>query len=397
MSTPLLLRGVDRAALAAALVARLRNAGVSVSASGPASFVLALRMLAPDNTSALYWAARLTLVNRMEDLAAFDAVFAAVFGLDDVDGARRADAQLPLPGPKTPAAGTLRPGGGASGSTQQLPWVTRSVIAADGSGDSSAQVPDVLPSRIEALADQPFERFDPDDLRLLGTWLEATVARWPRRRSLRFEPSAAGRRIDLRATINASRATGWESMVLASSRPRRRPRPIVLVCDVSRSMQPYAAVYLHLMRAVLRQNGTRPEVFAFSTTLTRLTSVLSHRSAEVALQRANARVSDRYGGTSIGRSVTALLAPPHGNALRGAVVIIASDGWDSDPPEALTRAMDRLRRRAHMLIWLNPRAAHREFKPLAGSMAAALPYCDLFLPAHSLTGIRQLLLALAER
>lgn len=397
MSTPLLLRGVDRAALAAALVARLRNAGVSVSASGPASFVLALRMLAPDNTSALYWAARLTLVNRMEDLAAFDAVFAAVFGLDDVDGARRADAQLPLPGPKTPAAGTLRPGGGASGSTQQLPWVTRSVIAADGSGDSSAQVPDVLPSRIEALADQPFERFDPDDLRLLGTWLEATVARWPRRRSLRFEPSAAGRRIDLRATINASRATGWESMVLASSRPRRRPRPIVLVCDVSRSMQPYAAVYLHLMRAVLRQNGTRPEVFAFSTTLTRLNSVLSHRSAEVALQRANARVSDRYGGTSIGRSVTALLAPPHGNALRGAVVIIASDGWDSDPPEALTRAMDRLRRRAHMLIWLNPRAAHREFKPLAGSMAAALPYCDLFLPAHSLTGIRQLLLALAER
>ncbi|MCV7031187.1 vWA domain-containing protein [Mycobacterium sherrisii] len=397
MSTPLLLRGVDRAALAAALVARLRNAGVSVSASGPASFVLALRMLAPDNTSALYWAARLTLVNRMEDLAAFDAVFAAVFGLDDVDGARRADAQLPLPGPKTPAAGTLRPGGGASGSTQQLPWVTRSVIAADGSGDSSAQVPDVLPSRIEALADRPFERFDPDDLRLLGTWLEATVARWPRRRSLRFEPSAAGRRIDLRATINASRATGWESMVLASSRPRRRPRPIVLVCDVSRSMQPYAAVYLHLMRAVLRQNGTRPEVFAFSTTLTRLTSVLSHRSAEVALQRANARVSDRYGGTSIGRSVTALLAPPHGNALRGAVVIIASDGWDSDPPEALTRAMDRLRRRAHMLIWLNPRAAHREFKPLAGSMAAALPYCDLFLPAHSLTGIRQLLLALAER
>lgn len=397
MDTPLLLRGVDRAALAAALVARLRDAGVSVSASGPGGFVLAVRTLAPDNTSALYWAARLTLVNRMEDLAAFDTVFAAVFGLEDLGDTRRADAQLPLPGPKTPAAGTLRPSGGGSGSTRQLPWVTRSVAAADRSGESSVQVPDVLPSRIEALADQPFERFDSDDLRLLGTWLEATVARWPRRRSLRFEPSAAGKRIDLRATINASRETGWESMVLARTRPRRRPRPVVLVCDVSRSMQPYAAVYLHLMRAVLRQNGTRPEVFAFSTSLTRLTSVLSHRSAEVALQRANAKVSDRYGGTSIGRSVAGLLAPPHGNTLRGAVVIIASDGWDSDPPDALARAMERLRRRAELLVWLNPRAAQTDFQPLAGSMAAALPYCDLFLPAHSLTAIRELLLALRDR
>lgn len=83
--------------------------------------------------------------------------------------------------------------------------------------------------------------------------------------------------------------------------------------------------------------------------------------------------------------------------MRGAVVIIASDGWDSDPPEALARAMERLRRRAELLVWLNPRAAHSDFQPLAGSMAAALPYCDLFLPAHSLTAIRQLLLALSDR
>ncbi|GLE50994.1 vWA domain-containing protein [Mycobacterium montefiorense] len=396
MATPLLLRGVDRAALATALVARLRSVGVLVSASGPASFVEALRKLMPDNISALYWAARLTLVNRMEDLGAFDAVFATVFGAAEPDGTTAPETALPLPGPKTPAAGTLRSGGSGSGSTQKLPWVTRSIAAAEQTAGSSLLVPDVLPSRIAALADESFDRFDPEDLRLLGIWLEATVARWPRRRSLRFEPSPGGKRIDLRATMNASRSTGWESMVLARTRPRRRPRRIVLVCDVSRSMQPYAAVYLHLMRAVLRQGGTRPEVFAFSTSLTRLTSVLSHRSAEVALQRANAKVTDRYGGTFIGRSLGALLAPPHGNALRGAVVIIASDGWDSDPPDALEHAMVRLRRRADRLVWLNPRAAHGEFQPLAGSMAAALPYCDLFLPAHSLTGLRELLQALAS-
>ena len=157
-------------------------------------------------------------------------------------------------------------------------------------------------------------------------------------------------------------------------------------------------IYLHLLRAaVLRQAGIRPEVFAFSTSLTRLTAALAHRSPEVALQRANAKVTDRYGGTHIARSIGALLAPPHGNALRGAVVIIASDGWDADPPEMLSHALARVRRRAELVVWLNPRAAHREFRPLAGSMAAALPYCDLFLPAHSLAGLRQLFDALTTR
>ena len=90
-----------------------------------------------------------------------------------------------------------------------------------------------------------------------------------------------------------------------------------------------------------------------------------------------------------------LARPPHGNALRGAVVIIASDGWDSDPPEVLEHALARLRRRAAMVVWLNPRAAQPGFEPLAGSMAAALPYCDLFLPAHSIDGLRELFDALS--
>lgn len=398
MSTPLLLRGVDMAAFAAAVVARLRGAGVQVSANGPADFVRALRQLVPDTTSALYWAARLTLVNRMEDLGAFDAVFQAAFGAARPDGATSPAPVLPLPGPKAPAAGTPRPAGGPpNAGAGRLPWATRASTGRDAAEETGVVLPDPLPGRIAARADEPFDRFDADDLRLLGSWLEASAARWPRRRSMRLEPSAGGKRIDLRATMRASRETGWESLKLARTRPRRRPRRVVLACDVSRSMQPYAAIYLHLMRAAaLRRGGARPEVLAFSTSLTRLTSVLSHRSAEVALRKANAKVTDRYGGTFIGRSLGALLAAPHGNALRGAVVIIASDGWDADPPDALGRAMARLRRRAALLVWLNPRAAQREFEPLAGSMAAALPYCDLFLPANSLSGLRELLVALAS-
>ncbi|ORB41638.1 vWA domain-containing protein [Mycobacterium persicum] len=391
MNTPIgtpLLRGVDLAAFAAAMVARLRSAGVHVSASGPASFVQALRQLVPHTAATLYWAARVTLVNRMEDLVAFDAVFTAVFGAIDAAVVGPRAPSLPLAAPRAPAAGTVhRAGGGAD----TLPWATRTSPDGTGAPGPSVHLPEYLPSRIAALTDEPFDRFDPDDPRLLGEWLETAVRRWPRRRSLRLESSRHGKRIDLRATINASRSTGWEAMLLARSRPRRRPRRIVLVCDVSRSMQPYAAIYLHLMRAAaLRQGGIRPEVFAFSTSLTRLTAVLSHRSAEVALQRANAKVTDRYGGTFIGRSVGALLAPPYGNALRGAVVVIASDGWDSDPPDVLDHALARVRRRAELLIWLNPRAAAAEFRPLTGSMAVALPYCDLFLSAHSLAGLRQL-------
>jgi uncharacterized protein with von Willebrand factor type A (vWA) domain len=242
-----------------------------------------------------------------------------------------------------------------------------------------------------ARADEAFETFDDADLRLIGTWLEQASAHWPRRRSLRREPSRHGTRIDLRRTMRASRTTGWETVRLIRSRRRSRPRRVVLLCDVSRSMQPYATIYLHLMRAAaLHRSTVAPEVFAFSTSLTRLTPVLSHRSADVALARANAKVTDRYGGTHLGSSVAAILNTPQGGALRGAVVIIASDGWDSGPPEVLDHAMARLRRRAELIVWLNPRAAARDYQPLAGSMARALPYCDLFLPAHSLTGLREL-------
>ncbi|WP_343602074.1 VWA domain-containing protein [Mycobacterium sp.] len=386
MSAAALFPGVDLAAFATAVVARLRDAGVLVSASGPAGFVQALRKLRPHNRSELYWAARLTLVNRMEDLNPFDSVFAAVFG----DAPAGVPARAWTTGSTAPGA-RRRPG--ADGAAA-LPWATPRKRA---SGRERA-VADPLPSRLVARIAEPFDHFDPDDLRLLGLWLERSVAHWPRRRTLRLESSRHGKRIDLRRTMTGSRSTGWEVVNLARTRRRRRLRRVVLVCDVSRSMRPYAAIYVHLMRAaLLRRAGIRPEVFAFSTTLTRLTSALAHRSPEVALDRANAKVTDRFGGTHLGRSVEALLAAPHGNALRGAVVIVASDGWDSDRPEVLGHALARVRRRAELLIWLNPRAADSGYRPLTRSMAAALPHCDLFLPAHSLAGLRELFAALAGR
>ena len=389
MTAPLLLRGVDLAAFAVALVDRLRAAGVAVSAVGPSALVAAMHVVVPVRRSQLYWAARLTLVSRAEDLPAFDGVFDAVFsdavlGVDPPNLKRSQAPGIP---------GQYANGADSGESPDGLPWTTRPAsITAAAHPPTGSAIPDLAPSWLAGRTDESFDQFDRDDLRRLGTWLQGAEAHWPRRRTLRHRRHPSGWRIDLRETIRASRTTGWEPVRLARTRRRTRPRRVVLVCDVSGSMQPYAVVYLHLMRAAAlsRRGAGHPEVFAFATTLTRLTAALSHRSPDVAVTRANAKVHDRYGGTRLGRSIAALLAAPHGNLLRGAVVVIASDGWDADAPDVLRHAMSRLRRRAHLVVWLNPRAAAPGYEPLAGAMAAALPYCDHFMPAHTLTGLREL-------
>ena len=147
-------------------------------------------------------------------------------------------------------------------------------------------------------------------------------------------------------------------------------------------MQAHATAYLHLMRAAVQ--ATDAEVFAFATSLTRLTPILAHREVEVAIDLASAAVDDRFGGTRIATNLRALLASRHGHDTRGAIVVIASDGWDADPPEALAAAMARLRRRAHRVVWLNPRAGAPGYAPSVGAMAAAMPFVDDLLPAATL-------------
>jgi uncharacterized protein len=379
-----LLRSVDRAAFVVALGHRLRRAGVPVTTTALASFTHALGLTAPRDVRELYWAARVTLVNRSHDLDTFDAVFEAVFDA----------AALPLAGQAAgPAADAVDEEVLASVDAQApgeqpgegLPWHTlpRSVLAEDtDQGADGPVLPELLPSAVLAVADVPFEQLDPVQLALVGGWLEQSRHRWPSRRSRRRRVHHAGRRIELRETIAASRRTGWEPVELSRSRPVRRPRTVTMVADVSQSMQPYSAAYLHLMRALARSR--RAETFAFSTSLTRVTAALRHRSVEVAISEASDLVVDRFGGTHLATSLGELLRSRHGNTLRGGVLVVASDGWDSDDPEQLARVLARVRRRVHRLVWLNPRAGSAGFEPLVGSMAAALPFCDEFLPAHTL-------------
>jgi uncharacterized protein with von Willebrand factor type A (vWA) domain len=167
-----------------------------------------------------------------------------------------------------------------------------------------------------------------------------------------------------------------------------------MLCDVSASMQPQVAAYFHLMRALTVVVGG--EAFAFATSLTRLTSVLHNRSTTLAIEQATDKVTDRFGGTRIAASVNALLSSHHGNTVRGGIVVIGSDGWDSEPPQQLAVAMARLRRRAHRVIWMNPRVNAPGFEPLVGTMAAALPFCDELVAADDFRSLASVVAELSR-
>ena len=380
------LPSVDRAAFAAALTMRLRSAGVPVGLTGARDLVAALAASEPSTRSGLYWTARISLVHRPEEIAAFDAVFAGLFAGDDMPAT--GPAGRGRPGEKLAAVPRATGKGVAEGGG--LPWATLPAAIAESPGPGSGQaVPLRLPSSAEAMADRPFEELDPAELAQLGGWLREAVRHWPTRRSRRQEVDRGGPRIALRHTVARSRRTGFEPLTLVRTRGVRKPRRVVMLCDVSQSMQTQAAAYLHLMRALAMVADA--EVFAFATALTRLTAVLRHREPSVAVRTATEAVTDRFGGTRIAYNLRTLLASRHGNTVRGAIVIIGSDGWDSDPPAELAAAMARLRRRAYRVIWMNPRAGAPGFEPRVAAMAAALPYCDALLAAGTFRSLAAVL------
>ncbi|HEX4698299.1 MAG TPA: VWA domain-containing protein [Actinomycetes bacterium] len=392
-SPAVLLRGVDRAAFAVSLAVRLRQRGVPVGLTGIEAFTRALDVSAPGTVASLYWTARVALVRRRSELPAFDDVFDAVFrhATFEVDPvAREGAGPVPLPSDRNVAVPN---GKGDPVLGEGLPWATLPPAVTAGTDDEAGDLD--LPTRwasdLEAVADLPFEQLGAAELGELGRWLEDALRHWPTRRSRRRAPHPSGGQVALRPTIARARRTGWEPVELVRVAPVPRPRKVVMLCDVSQSMQPQVPAYFHLMRALATVAGG--ETFAFATTLTRLTPVLRHRSAEVAVRLATERVTDRFGGTRIATAVTEVLASHHGSAVRGGIVVLASDGWDSGPPEELARAMARLRRHAHRVVWLNPRAGAPGFAPLVGTMAAALPYCDTLLPADD---VRSMAAVVAE-
>lgn len=251
----------------------------------------------------------------------------------------------------------------------------------------------VLGSPAERLADRDFATLSPAELALLEAVMRRLRLATPLRRSRRTSRAPHGVRVDLRRTLSAARRTGGHPIVLARRTRPMRPRRLVVLCDISGSMEAYARAMLQLLYCAA--GGERAEVFTFATRLTRLTRALARSTPAQALERAGRLAPDWSGGTRIGLAVAQLLDRHGGGLVRGAVVLVVSDGWDTGDPAELGRQMARLHRLAHRVVWANPRTQHADYRPLVGGMAAAWPHCDAVVSAHSLQALDDLLAALA--
>jgi len=258
----------------------------------------------------------------------------------------------------------------------------------------------VLASEQEVIRAKRFEALDADELATLYRLMSRLELATPQRRTRRAERRRRGETIDLRRTMRASLRTGGDPIRLAHRRRRVVRRRLVLLCDISGSMEPYARAYLQFLTCAAGggDRRTRSEAFVFATRLTRLTRALHSRNPERAIQRAAATAPDWSSGTRIGDALKAF-NDRHGRRgmARGAVVVILSDGWERGDPALVGREMERLSRLAYRIVWVNPRAAAAGFVPRAGGMAAALPYCDALVSGHSLQALDEVVDAIGVR
>lgn len=367
----------DTAALGAAVTGKLAELAAQMRAAGARvgvdELLVAHRALAavdPSSRRDAHNALRAALCSRHSDIAAFEAAFTACFGampFEEFDN----PAELK-------AAGLAMPR-----------------LAVPGEKPAQQQAIDQKPlpaawSDVEILREKDFAEYTEAERELARRLIVRLAHRRPTRQSRRLRRSRGrGEVHDLRRTIHASLRYGGEPIERRWREPSRKRRPIVLVCDVSGSMQAHARMLLQYMHACVEARG-RVEAFVFGTRLTRVTHELAGRDHDAAMARATHAAGDMSGGTRIGDAL-ATLNREHGRRLgRGAVVVILSDGWDRGDPEQLATEMARLSRCAHRLVWLNPLKAHAGYEPLTRGMQAALPHVDHFLAGNSIASLEEL-------
>jgi len=368
----------DREGIAVAFGRLLRSLGLQVSVDSVLLYARSLALVGLAERGPTYWAGRSTLVHRPEDIALYDRAFEAFWERaigSRVGASRTSEAPVSF---DSPSSCDYADSPGADG-------------AAGGRQAGEAPAIGLRWSRAEALRARDFARYTDaelvearslmSDLRLIGA----------ARRSRRLRPSRRSTpRPDLRRTVRASLRAEGEPVERAFLRSGERHRRLVLLLDVSGSMEPYARSFVHFLHAAVAGRG-RVDAFAMGTRLTRLTRDLRSRDPDSAVAAAARRVADWSGGTRLGeclRSFNDRWGIP--GMARGAVVVILSDGWDRGSAEVIGEQMARLRRVAHRIVWVNPLKASAGYAPRAGGMAAALPHVDDFLEGHSVEALGRL-------
>lgn len=356
----------------------LRRAGLPVDPGQTRLFLEALAHTGVARKADVRAAGRAVYVRRREDRPVFDAAFDLFWrrhgeGVSDT---------LPRLTQRRQPPGRVPFGAPAAGEERAVPSPAPTALRA--------------PSTGEELRTADFAALTADEARDALALVDRLRPVLPRRPSRRPIIARRGRRLAPRAMFRRALATGGEALAWFWRRRRDRPRPIVLVCDISGSMERYSRLLLRFAHA-LAQCGAPLEVFVFGTRLTRITRQLRVRSGDEAIRRVAAHVVDWSGGTRIGDSLRELNRRWVRRTVRsGAVVLVMSDGWERGDPARLGEEVRRLRRACHRLYWLDPLAAQPGFEPATLGLQAALPHCDALVPVASVASLEGLAAALAR-
>jgi uncharacterized protein with von Willebrand factor type A (vWA) domain len=356
----------------------LRRRGLPVGTGRILTFCRAVAALDRLDRRSVYWAGRVAMVARKEDLAAYDAAFEAWFPSETSEALQVLAGWVENVNVPQETEVLLDVG------VAEESWEP-----AEGADDGEAPV-GVLASGAEVLRARSFDELSEAERLQADHLIRALAVHLPARRSRRYRPSPYGRRFDQRRTLRASLRTQGEPFRRAWRDRRQRARPLVLILDVSGSMTAYSRALMQFGFAAMRA-GRRVEVFCFGTRLTRVTRALARSEPDDALREVAAAVADWNGGTRIGASLKELLDRWSQHvAMRGAVVVLCSDGLERGDPALLAAQVARLSRLAHRLIWVNPLKGSPRYQPLARGMAAALPHVDVFLAGHNLESLESL-------
>jgi len=351
----------------------LRRAGLPAGPDRVVEFVRAVEGLDVTRREDVYWAGKITLCSRPEDLEVYDRAFRLFWDEEEP--------RLVSP-PKSRLSFSL---------TEDSVQPPKKTVEKGERGEEAVRL---RYSPVDVLRKKDFADCTPEEFAELHRLMADLNLSGSLRKSRRLGPSPRGRR-DARRTLRDALRTGGEPVRHRYRKARDQPRRVVLLCDVSGSMAPYSRALLRFMHAGVA-SGEPVEAFVLGTRLTRVTRELANRDPDRALGEATRAVEDWSGGTRLGDTIKEFVDRwgQRGMA-RGAVVVVLSDGWDRGDVEMLAEQMQRIERLAHRVIWVNPLKAAPGYQPLARGMAAALPHVDVFLSGHNFESLEALARAIS--
>jgi len=374
----------------------LRRAGVKTTTGQAMDFVRAIEHIDISRREEFREAARACLVTHKDDMPVFDRLFDLYWRAkpelsDGLLQQAEPDDLIEL-APEEGEEAEEAEGSTIEGARgRRLEAIEAIEEAEEGEASDEESLADAFSySPAEVLREKDFADFTEEELAQIRRFMQQLTWEIGRRRSRRKVASPKGRFIDPRRTMRRSLQTGGVPLTIARRETKTKPRQLVVICDVSGSMDRYSRILLQFIYAI--ENGmAKVEAFVFGTRLTRVTRLLKHQDIDEAMRRVAREVQDWSGGTRIGQSLQTFNQEWARRVLRnGAVVLIISDGWDRGDPDLLAREMARLQRSCYRLIWLNPLLGSPRYEPLTRGMQAALPYIDDFMPIHNFASLEAL-------